>query len=94
MNWNIFLYILLGILAVALLVVAIIVFIRSGMKDYLIQLIGEAENLYPNTEPGYRNKRLEYVVSHFKEKYKWISWLLNAIKFISKFCANYVVKKK
>ena len=94
MNWNIFLYVLLGVLLLAALIVGIILFIKSGMKDYLIQLIGEAENLYPKTEQDYQKKRLQYVLDNFKAKYKWISWLINAAKFIAHFCANYVVKKK
>lgn len=94
MNWNIFLYVLLGVLLLAALVVAVIIFVKTGMKDYLIQLIGEAENLYPKTEPDYQKKRLQYVLENFKAKYKWLGWLINAAKFIAKFCKKYVITAK
>ena len=94
MNWNIFLYVLFGILLVAAIVVFIIIFIRSGMKDYLVQLIAEAEELFPKDMPDYQQKRLNYVLENFKNKYKWISWLINAVKFIAKFCATFKIIKK
>ena len=94
MNWDIFLYVLLGILLVALIVVLVIIFIRSGMKDYLVQLIAKAEQLFPKDIPDYQKKRLDYVVEAFKAKYKWISWLINVVKFIAKFCATFKIIKK
>ena len=94
MDWNIVLYIILGILLVASVVVFLIIFFRTGMKDYLVQLIAEAEKLFPKDVSDYQKKRLEYVLNSFKTKYKWISWLINAAKFISKFCTTFKIIKK
>jgi len=94
MNWNIFLYILLGVLLLAAIVVFTIIFFRTGMKDFLVAKIAEAENLFPKDVEDYQKKRLDYVLNAFKEKYKWFAWLLNAIKFITKFCATFKIIKK
>lgn len=94
MNWNIFLYVLLGILLLAALIVFTIIFFRTGMKDFLVEKIAEAENLFPKTEEDYQKKRLNYVLDAFKEKYKWFVWLLNAAKYIAHFCATFKIIKK
>lgn len=94
MNWNLFLYILLGVIVLALLVVLTILFFRTGMKDDLQAFIAEAEKLFPKDVPDYQNKRLQYVLDAFKAKYKWVSWLMNAVKYIAKFCATYKIITK
>lgn len=94
MNWNLFLYILLGVIVLALLVVLAILFFRTGMKDDLQAFIAEAEKAFPKDVPDYQNKRLQYVLDAFKSKYKWVSWLMNAVKYIAKFCATYKIITK
>lgn len=94
MDANLILYIILGVIILALLIVLTILFFRTGMKDDLQAYIAEAEKLFPKDMPDYQNKRLEYVLNAFKEKYKWVSWLMNAVKYIAKFCATYKIITK
>lgn len=94
MNWNLLLYIILGVIVVILLVLLTILFFRTGMKDDLNAFIAEAEKLFPKDMPDYQNKRLEYVLNAFKTKYKWFAWLMNAVKYIAKFCATYKIITK
>lgn len=94
MNWNLVCYIILGVaLAVALVAFSILLF-RTGMKDDLRACIAEAEKLFPKDMPDYQNKRLEYVLNAFKTKYKWFAFLMDAVKYIAKFCATYKIITK
>lgn len=91
MNWNLVCYIILAIALVVALVAFLILFFRTGMKDDLQAYIAEAEKLFPKDIPDYQNKRLQYVLDAFKTKYKWFAWLMNAVKYIAKFCATYKI---
>ena len=94
MNWNLVCYIILAVALVVALVAFLILFFRTGMKDDLQAYIAEAEKLFPKDIPDYQNKRLQYVLDAFKTKYKWFAWLMNAVKYIAKFCATYKIITK
>lgn len=94
MNWNLVCYIILGVALIVALVAFLILFFRTGMKDDLQAYIAEAEKLFPKDIPDYQNKRLQYVLDAFKNKYKWFAWLMNAVKYIAKFCATYKIITK
>lgn len=94
MNWNLVCYIILAVALVVTLVAFLILFFRTGMKDDLQAYIAEAEKLFPKDIPDYQNKRLQYVLDAFKTKYKWFAWLMNAVKYIAKFCATYKIITK
>ena len=94
MNTELLFIIVLGVVIVALLILLAVLFFRTGMKDDLNAFIAEAEKLFPKDIPDYQNKRLQYVLDAFKSKYKWFAWLLNAVKYIAKFCATYKIITK
>lgn len=94
MNWNLVCYIILAVALIVALVAFLVLFFRTGMKDDLQAYIAEAEKLFPKDMPDYQNKRLQYVLDAFKKKYKWFAWLMNAVKYIAKFCATYKIITK
>lgn len=94
MNTELLFIIVLAVVIVALLILLAVLFFRTGMKDDLNAFIAEAEKLFPKDTPDYQNKRLQYVLDAFKSKYKWFAWLLNAVKYIAKFCATYKIITK
>ena len=58
-----------------------------------MEKITEAEKLFPKTESDYQQKRLNYVVEAFKEKYKIMAFCLNVKKFIELICKLFTPKQ-
>lgn len=85
--------IVLGVFLLATLVFLIIELCNGKMKAFVMEKITEAEKLFPKTEPDYQQKRLNYVVEAFKEKYKIMAFCLNVKKFIELICKLFTPKQ-
>lgn len=84
--------IVLGVLLLGTLVFLLIELFNGNMKNFVLEKINEAEKMFPNTEADYQQKRREYVIACFKEKYKIMSFALNVEKFIEMICKLFRAK--
>ncbi len=78
--------IVLGVLLLGALVFLCIELFNGNMKKFVMEKIAEAEKLFPKSEADYQEKRRNYVIEAFKEKYKIMSFCLNVKKFIELIC--------
>lgn len=78
--------IVLGVILVGALVFLCIELFNGNMKKFVMEKIAEAEKLFPKEEENYQEKRRNYVITAFKEKYKIMAFCLNVQKFIELIC--------
>ena len=78
--------IVLGIILLATVVFLCIELFNGNMKNFVMEKIAEAEKLFPKDMEDYQEKRRNYVIESFKEKYKIMSFSLNVQKFIQLIC--------
>lgn len=78
--------IVLGVILLCTLVFLIIELFNGNMKKFVMEKITEAEKLFPKEIEGYQEKRRNYVIEAFKEKYKIMAFCLNIQKFIELVC--------
>lgn len=78
--------IVLGIILLCTLVFLIIELFNGNMKKFVMEKITEAEKLFPKEIEDYQEKRRNYVIEAFKEKYKIMAFCLNIQKFIELVC--------
>lgn len=78
--------IVLGIILLCTLVFLIIELFNGNMKKFVMEKITEAEKLFPKEIEDYQEKRRNYVIEAFKEKYKIMAFCLNIQKFIELIC--------
>ena len=79
--------IVLGVILLATVVFLCIELFNGNMKKFVMEKIAEAEKMFPkDVEEDYQEKRRNYVVEAFKEKYKIMSFCLNVQKFIELIC--------
>lgn len=76
----------LGVLLLIAIIFIIIELFNGKMKKFLMEKIAEAEELFPKEKENYQEKRRNYVIEAFKERYKLMSLFLNAKKFIELIC--------
>lgn len=84
--------IVLGVILIGALVFLCIELFNGNMKKFVIEKIAEAEKLFPKEEEGYQEKRRNYVINAFKEKYKIMAFCLNVQKFIELICTLFKPK--
>ena len=78
--------IVLGLILLATLVFLCIELFNGNMKNFVMEKIAKAEKLFPKDMEDYQEKRRNYVIESFKEKYKIMSFCLNVQKFIDLIC--------
>ena len=78
--------IVLGLILLATVVFLCIELFNGNMKNFVMKKIAEAEKLFPKDMEDYQEKRRNYVIESFKEKYKIMSFCLNVKKFIELIC--------
>lgn len=78
--------IVLGVILLATVVFLCIELFNGNMKKFVIEKIAEAEKMFPKDVEDYQEKRRNYVIETFKEKYKIMSFCLNVQKFIELIC--------
>lgn len=78
--------IVLGLILLATLVFLCIELFNGNMKKFVMKKIAEAEKMFPKDMEDYQEKRRNYVIESFKEKYKIMSFCLNVQKFIELIC--------
>lgn len=78
--------IVLGLILLATLVFLCIELFNGNMKKFVMKKIAEAEKMFPKDVEDYQEKRRNYVIETFKEKYKIMSFCLNVQKFIELIC--------
>ena len=78
--------IILGVILLGTLVFLAIELFNGNMKKFVMEKIAEAEKLFPKEIEGYQEKRRNYVIEAFKEKYKIMAFCLNVQKFIELIC--------
>lgn len=78
--------IVLGLILLATLVFLCIELFNGNMKKFVMEKIAEAEKMFPKDVEDYQEKRRNYVIKSFKEKYKIMSFCLNVQKFIELIC--------
>lgn len=86
--------VVLGIILLATLVFLCIELLNGNMKKFVMEKIAEAEKLFPKKIEGYQEKRKNYVIEAFKEKYKIMAFCLNVQKFIELICKLFKPKVK
>ena len=78
--------IVLGVILLATVVFLCIELFNGNMKKFVMEKIAEAEKMFPKDVEDYQEKRRNYVIKSFKEKYKIMSFCLNVQKFIELIC--------
>ena len=78
--------IVLGVILLATVVFLCIELFNGNMKKFVMEKIAEAEKMFPKDVEDYQEKRRNYVIETFKEKYKSMSFCLNVQKFIELIC--------
>lgn len=78
--------IVLGVILLCTLVFLIIELFNGNMKKFVMEKITEAEKLFPKEIEDHQEKRRNYVIEAFKEKYKIMAFCLNIQKFIELIC--------
>lgn len=78
--------IVLGVVLLATVVFLCIELFNGNMKNFVMEKIAEAEKMFPKDVEDYQEKRRNYVIETFKEKYKIMSFCLNVQKFIELIC--------
>ena len=78
--------IVLGVILLATVVFLCIELFNGNMKKFVMEKIAEAEKMFPKDVVDYQEKRRNYVIETFKEKYKIMSFCLNVQKFIELIC--------
>ena len=78
--------IVLGVILLATVVFLCIELFNGNMKKFVMEKIAEAEKMFPKAVEDYQEKRRNYVIKAFKEKYKIMSFCLNVQKFIELIC--------
>lgn len=78
--------IILGVILLGALVFLTIELFNGNMKKFVMEKIAEAEKLFPKEMEGYQEKRKNYVIEAFTEKYKIMAFCLNVQKFIELIC--------
>lgn len=78
--------IVLGVILLATVVFLCIELFNGNMKNFVMEKIAEAEKMFPKDVEDYQEKRRNYVIETFKEKYKIMSFCLNVQKFIELIC--------
>ena len=78
--------IVLGVILLATVVFLCIELFNGNMKNFVMGKIAEAEKMFPKDVEDYQEKRRNYVIETFKEKYKIMSFCLNVQKFIELIC--------
>ena len=76
----------LGVILLATVVFLCIELFNGNMKNFVMEKIAEAEKMFPKDVEDYQEKRRNYVIETFKEKYKIMSFCLNVQKFIELIC--------
>ena len=76
----------LGVILLGTLIFLCIELFNGNMKKFVMEKIAEAEKLFPKEVEGYQEKRRNYVIESFKEKYKIMAFCLNVQKFIEIIC--------
>ena len=78
--------IVLGVILLATVVFLCIELFNGNMKNFVMEKIAEAEKMFPKDVEDYQEKRRNYVIEAFKEKYKIMAFCLNVQKFIELIC--------
>ena len=78
--------IVLGVILLATVVFLCIELFNGNMKKFVIEKIAEAEKMFSKDVEDYQEKRRNYVIEAFKEKYKIMAFCLNVQKFIELIC--------
>ena len=78
--------IVLGVILLATVVFLCIELFNGNMKKFVMEKIAEAEKMFPKDVEDYQEKRRNYVIEAFKEKYKIMAFCLNVQKFIELIC--------
>ena len=78
--------IVLGVILLATVVFLCIELFNGNMKKFVMEKIAEAEKMFTKDVEDYQEKRRNYVIEAFKEKYKIMSFCLNVQKFIELIC--------
>lgn len=78
--------IVLGVILLGTLIFLCIELFNGNMKKFVMEKIAEAEKLFPKEMEDYQEKRRNYVIEAFKEKYKIMAFCLNVQKFIELIC--------
>ena len=78
--------IVLGVILLATVVFLCIELFNGNMKKFVMEKIAEAEKMFTKDVEDYQEKRRNYVVEAFKEKYKIMAFCLNVQKFIELIC--------